>query len=468
MKQEAGVKKRTAAGEIVSRMAGLFGSKRRAQSAAQGAGDGEKLPWYKREWFRTVLYIVLSLLIAMLLWGYVLMSQNPARIKTYTGVTPTFEAGGEADLIAKKLIVYGDIEEILKDVTVTVSAPLRNISKVTAKDIAATVSLADVRAAGTYDLEVKAVCSGGTVVSVEPSTVSVVIDDLASRSVPVTYAFSGELPEGYWHGEPTLLDATTTLEGARGVLANVSKAVCYIDLENVTESVNRSIQLTLLDNDGNEVDLAGLKTIIPAVDVKMTVLPHRHVTVEYEIADRDSLSALFEITGEKLTYPSLDIAAEPDVLASITSIDSDPVIIGGITDTGSYSFTLTLKGIPEGAVILGGVNANDIQLQLIVSERYSEQVFERVPISFVGETSDYVYGHSMENVDVTVRGPVKLLQSFLSSDLTVIVNVEGRGPGAYDLDLEYTLSDVDKYGELEITLAATKVHVVVKPPNSFK
>ena len=61
-----------------------------------------------------------------------------------------------------------------------------------------------------------------------------------------------------------------------------------------------------------------------------------------------------------------------------------------------------------------------------------------------------------------------LLQSFLSSDLTVIVNVEGRGPGAYDLDLEYTLSDVDKYGELEITLAASKVHVVVKPPNTLK
>ena len=304
MKQEAGVKKRTAAGEIVSRMAGLFGSKRQAQSAAQGAGDGEKLPWYKREWFRTVLYIVLSLLIAMLLWGYVLMSQNPARIKTYTGVTPTFEAGGEADLIAKKLIVYGDIEEILKDVTVTVSAPLRNISKVTAKDIAATVSLADVRAAGTYDLEVKAVCSGGTVVSVEPSTVSVVIDDLASRSVPVTYAFSGELPEGYWHGEPTLLDATTTLEGARGVLANVSKAVCYIDLENVTESVNRSIQLTLLDNDGR---LCLCYRPAGLVDLFALLRLNRMEPKRIEFSVHNGRSKLVLLEAKKLAKPGLDV-----------------------------------------------------------------------------------------------------------------------------------------------------------------
>lgn len=466
MNREASAGRRTAASELAAHMAGIFGSSKRGAASSDRAESGSARPWYKSGWLRTVLYIILSLIIAMLIWGYVLMSQNPARQKTYSGVTPTFEAGGEADLIAKKLIVYGDVTEVLNDVSVTVSAPLRKISKITAKDITATVSLNDVRAAGTYELEVKAVCSGGTVVTVEPATVTVVIDDLASRSVPVTYAFTGELPEGYWHGEPTLLDATTTLEGARNVLSNVAKAVCYIELDNVTESVNRSVQLTLLDKEGQEVDSSGLKTIIPAVDVKMTVLPHKHVNITYEIADRESLSALLEITSEKLTYTSLDIAAEPEVLAQLTGVESDPVIIGGITDTGSYSFTLTLKGIPEGAVILGGVSANDIQLQLIVGERYSEQTFERVPISFVGELDQYAYGHSLDTVDVTVSGPVRLLQSFVSSDLTVIVNVEGRTPGIYDLDLEYMIRDVEKYGELEIALSASKVHVVIKARNA--
>ena len=432
MKPQASAGKRSAGAEFFSHLSGVFNkSSGKVKAARAGKAEGEAdLPWYKRTFFRRILYAVVSLIIATLIWGYVLMSQNPARQKTFSGVTPTFQSGGEADLTAKKLIVYGNVVDILKDVNVTVSAPLRNISKINVKDITATVSLNDVRAAGTYDLEVKATCSGGTVVSVEPSTVTVTIDDLASRSVPVTYAYTGELPEGYWHGEPTLLDATTTLDGARNVLEKVSKAVCYIDLDNVTESVYRSVQLTLLDKDGEEIDPTGLKTIIPAVDVRMTVLPHKHVNIEYEIADRDNLSALFEITSEKLTYTSLDIAAEPEVLAELTSVGSDPVSIGGIADPGSYSFTLTLKGLPEGAVLLGGVNANDIQLQLIVGERYAEQTFARVPISLVGRNDLYSYAPSISSSDVIVRGPLRLLQSFTSSNLTLLVNVEGRGPAA--------------------------------------
>ena len=43
---------------------------------------------------------VISLMFAILLWGYVLMTQNPPRVKTVTDVTVSIE--GEADLTTRK------------------------------------------------------------------------------------------------------------------------------------------------------------------------------------------------------------------------------------------------------------------------------------------------------------------------------------------------------------------------------
>lgn len=459
MSRQTASAKRTGSADFFSSVLSVFAPGR--EKRARAGADKDRTPWYRLPILRRIFFAFISLILAMLLWGYVLMSQNPSRTKTVTGVTPTFESGAEADLILKKLTVYGDMSEVLKNVSVTISAPLRDLSRIDGKTVTATISLTDVHSAGAYRAEVKAATSIGRVVSVDPEYIELQIDDLMSGDVPVTYEFIGELPEGYWHNTPSLLNTTVNLEGAKSDLMNVSNAVCYIDLNNVTESINRSIQLEVLDNEGNVIDPAVFKNIIPAANVQMTVLPHKHVSIDYEIADRDQLADIFEIQSETLTVSSIDIAASPDVLESVESIVADPVSIAGVTETGTHSFTLSLKGIPEGAYILGGTNVDNIQLNLVIGERIVTQVFERVPIMFVGENEYYSYNYGFETVDVTVSGPARLMQSFVSSNLTVIVNVEGRPSGTYELELEYTLSDVDTFGELDIELAVDRVRASI-------
>ena len=411
--------------------------------------------------FKRILYGVLSLLFATFLWGYVLMNQNPDREKTFTDITPSFESGAEADLVARKLTPYGDITQILKHVSVTVSAPLTEISKIRANNITATVSLNDVHAAGTYSLEVKATSTVGTVVSIEPDHIEITVDDVVSRSVPVKYQFIGELPEAYWHDEPVLSAANTVLEGARTDIENVSCAVCYIELTGVTSSVNRSIPLAVLDNNDNRLDGSMFKNIIPAVNVSMTVLPHKHVSIFYDITDRDQLADIYEIQSETLSVTSLDIAAEPDVLAQIDYISAAPVSIGGIDDIGEYKFTLALLNIPAGARIIDGVDRNNIQLTINVVDRFIYQTIEDMPIIFLNESPEYTYKYEFETVDVTIYGPAKHIVGFVSSDIVVSVNLMHRGLGEYVLPIEYKPIDVDSFGGIEVTFSHDTMHVSI-------
>lgn len=427
------------------------------------ANKDERTPWYKLSLTKRIIYAVLSLLLAMLLWGYVLMTRNPPRTKTFQNVSLSFESGTEADLILRKLMVYGKVSDVLKPVAVTVSAPLTDISKIRENNITATVSLNDVPAAGTYSLEIKATSTIGTVVNIEPSTVEIEVDDIVSRLVSISYDFVGELPEGYWHDTPVLSDVTATIEGARSNIERVDKAICYIDLTGVTESINSLKLLSIIDTDGSEMDRSAFKTVIPSVSVQMNVLPHKHVMINYEIADIDQLPDIFEVQSVTLNYDSLDIAAPADVLASIDEINADPVYLSTVTSAESKTIPLSIHGIPEGAVVLPGGDPNNIQLTVVIADKQTEQLFRDVPIKFVGESENYTYKYAFDTVNVRLTGPARLIREILSSDFLIAVNVEGRGVGEYDLILESSIADTERFADIGIEILMSTVHVSIRP-----
>ncbi len=427
--------------------------------------ENDNTPWYKLPLIRRLFFGIVSILLAMLMWGYVLMEQNPDRTKVFYDIAPTIESGAEADLTARKLTIYGNISEILGRVNVTVSAPITDLSKVKQRDITATVSLSDVHSAGTYTLEIKATCSSGTVVKVEPSRIQITVDDVASRTVPIKWAFTGELPEGYWHDTPQLYTAHTQLEGAKTDLQNVSEAVCLIDLTDVTSSINRSIPLIVLDKDGNQLDSSLFKNIIPSVNISMKVLPHKVFDVTYNIIDRDQLPDIYEIRSETLSVTQIDIAADPDTLEAISGIFADPISIGDIDNTGSYNYTLSLKGIPDSAKIIDGTDKNDVRLTVVVVDAYMEKTYQ-LPIQFVGEDPNYSYEYSFTSVAITISGPAKAVNSFVTSEIVLSVNVASRGPGVYDILIEWKPASGETIGDLTIAIANPRVNVYISPAAS--
>lgn len=139
---------------------------------------------------------VISLMFAILLWGYVLMTQNPPRVKTVTDVTVSIE--GEADLTTRKLTLRGDRAALLEDVSVRVRTELTSYADLSADDITASINLSRITSTGKHTVRIHAKSSSGDVVSVSPSQIEVEIDTLTTRNIPIEIHEEGELPEGYW------------------------------------------------------------------------------------------------------------------------------------------------------------------------------------------------------------------------------------------------------------------------------
>ncbi|HMM32205.1 MAG TPA: hypothetical protein PKB13_10560, partial [Clostridia bacterium] len=96
------------------------------------------LKFLKNLFTKNILIKFLSLLFAMLVWGYVMMDQNPMRIKTVENVAVNFDA--EGDLIARKLVVRSDRNQALKSITVKVNTELTKYADLDASDITASIS----------------------------------------------------------------------------------------------------------------------------------------------------------------------------------------------------------------------------------------------------------------------------------------------------------------------------------------
>lgn len=189
--------------------------------------------WFRRPLVRKLGYLFISLLIATTLWGYVLMSENPDRMKHVSDVPLKFEGGSEADLRSRGFVVLGESQNLLPDVTVTVKTKLNDLpsfgNSAGGEIVSASVSLQGINAPGEYECDVIASTTIGTVYSVEPRTVKITVDELVTRTIPITCAVTGDLPPVIGTEMFSLRQQASTSRG-RAVLSVILSAqiVCSI------------------------------------------------------------------------------------------------------------------------------------------------------------------------------------------------------------------------------------------------
>ncbi|PWM61945.1 MAG: hypothetical protein DBX63_05360 [Clostridia bacterium] len=388
---------------------------------------------------------VLSLMFAILLWGYVLMTQNPPRVKTVTDVTVSIE--GEADLTTRKLTLRGDRAALLEDVSVRVRTELTSYADISADDITASINLSRITSTGKHTVRIHAKSSSGDVVSVSPSEIEVEIDTLTTRNIPIEIHEEGELPEGYWAGDVQLDSATVLLEGPGTDLAKIVKAVGTIDLTNRTESLNQSIMLALYDKEGNVVESSILFGGMPTVVAKQEILPSKLVPIDVDgaIIGREELPENFEIAsyGTSLESTLVRIVGDADVIQKIESLSLEPVDVTGCTESIQQELAIN---VPEGVRIIG---ADSVNLQVTIREKTAVLEFTELPIEIVGLARKQTATLSQELANVTFSGRVSLLAGITRGDVKVYADVTGLAAGTHDVKLALQIDGEDVPSDLQ-------------------
>ena len=414
------------------------------------------LNWLKGFFTKNLALKIVSLLFAMLIWGYVMVEVNPKRVKTITDVPISFS--GESSLHDRGLAVRGDRDDILRNVTVRVKVQLTDYTGLDASDISASVSLRPVNKADTYKLKIDATSSLGTVENVSPSEITIEVDELATMLVPIDVEYSGELPEGYWKSEPTLASQSIKVSGPRDDVSTISKAICTIDLENRTTSYNEAILLKYVDKNGDEIDTALFLDTLPSVVVKMDVM--RIVELPINAADAvlgaDALPANYEVYDVVATPPTVRVVGSENALSGLTDIKIENIDVSGSTSSVQQNVVITA---PEGTTLLDDPN---ITVYVGIREKQDSAQFKGVPIETKGLGKKLTAELSATECEVNITGRTSLMKLLQRKDVSVYVDLTGLTAGTYKITPMVSLASKEMQTDLQWTVSLPEVTVTIK------
>lgn len=375
---------------------------------------------------------ITAVLFAVILWSYVISETNPDRTRVIPDVPVLWEV---SQLNDKNLAISESLSDVLNTCNVKIVVKQSDLNYLDKNSINAYVDLSIINGVGDYELTVNATPNGitGQVLEVSPSKIKVHVDDYVSKTVPVVVNTIGSVPSGYYANIPEISPTTIEVKGARTDVAKVASAVCNVDLTGLTEGFNKNMEIDLLDYEGNMIDKDLFPSELPAVIVKLDVLPMKTVSIDIDgsIIGQDEVASSYEVADISCEPKTVDIAG--DAVAGINKIDLVPYSVSG--KSASESVALEYAP-PEGVTVLTTQKA---QVYITIREITKTKTYSDVSIKTKNLASGLQAKFSEPKMDVTVTAGTSAMSKLSRAAIVPYVDVDGLEAGTYSLDVLFEI-----------------------------
>jgi len=321
----------------------------------------------------------------------------------------------------------------------------------------ATVDLADVVPTGdpvTLDISVEAVDDRVQVLDFEPKRITVTIDQLDTRTVPVRVEL-GVVPSGLDVGEPVIDAETVTVSGPKSIVATVTEAQAPINIDATGIDVDELVNLVAIDKAGNELGVDSRVEINPPqARVQVQVFTDRRSkTLPVTPNVVGTPAAGFEVASVEVDPSVVSVQGDANDLASLDRADTEPISISGASSEVTQDVGFAL---PSGVQALG---VTTVQVTVKLRPITATRTFE-AGLVVVGARSDLVYSLSTDHVLVTIGGSIAELDRLSGTNIVLNLDVSGLEPGTHDVNATANLTT----GLTLISASPNPVKVTVSTP----
>ena len=401
--------------------------------------------------------VVISVVLASVLWTYVITMVSPNSKATINDVPVVFE--GEAWLLENRNLMITSGMSTTVDLELTGNRS--DLNKLNRSNITLKVDLTKVYEAGeahmTYtigfpnDVDIK-------IEKNEPSGVKLAVEKRLTQEVPVNVAFTGAVPEGFIADtENAVLDfPMLNIKGPASVVEKVKEARVNVNLEGITESLSENYEYILCDEEGNPVDMEQIT--VDTAQIHMDLKVQRFQEVQLKVNAVYGGGATEGYTRYEIKPTSIRVSGSDAVLADLTEIVLGTINFAELTENTQLSFPINL---PEGVTNLTGITDATVDVSFV---GLSIKEFTTENISVINVPEGLEYELMSEVVKVTLRGPVAMINKIAPEDIVVVVDLTGKEIGSTTVKVKITIkgetySIVGPVGShtVSITLKAAEV-----------
>jgi len=370
---------------------------------------------------RTPGLALLSLLLAVALWYFVTDTENPTLVDVYPSPVSV-----EPVNVTEALAVANQ----LPAVQVRISAPADRWERLTPANFKAVVDLNGFGARSQevpVRVEVEGV-RGVRVIDVQPRTIIVNLEDLATRQVSVVARAVGSPPLGYQIGAVTPQTASARVSGPESLVALIDQAVADVNVTGLTVNVQQNIVLKAVGTGGAEIRGVRLE---PA-----------NVPVNVEV---------IQTTIVRTVPLAVDVAGEPDPGYAVSRVASSP---SAIQVQGPIEVLQQIDRIRLPAVSVAGARSDvvrSVQIPLPAGLSYVDRDRATVTVTVTPAAGSRRTTLAVEvlnvapgrvgrvsgsgSVDVIIEGPLPVLNATAVSELRATVDAAGAALGTLTLQV---------------------------------
>lgn len=367
--------------------------------------------------------IILSLIIAICLWAYVVGETDPSDSKTLRDIPIALV--GEQTLEDSGLSVLSVSAETLN---VTLTGSRADINRISAKDVYASVNLADA-AEGENQLKIQIrVPDDVEIEDKSLNKLTVVIEERVSREVEIKVDYQGSFNDD---AEPITVDmnrSSVVVTGAASLVEKVRQVNAIVEEGKVRETLS-TITSTLypVDAEGEVVEKVELSS--KSVQVSALLAATKTVPLVVPVED-DQKDQLPKTSSAPKT---ITIKGKASDLAAIDTVTTQTVDLTGVTADTEIALQPVL---PEG-VQVSSKSADDLVLQVRVTPLESRTfTFGTDDVALTGLADGLKAEIGEGQIQIVVKGRKEDLEALEEGDFTLTADLSGLEAGSHSVSLK--------------------------------
>lgn len=385
----------------------------------------------------------LSLIIAIIIWGYVMIETNPIETRTIKDVAITYlnEDNLEQDGLA--LLFKGS-----DSLSVTIEGNRSDVNAIDKKDIVATVDLSDA-VEGENNLRVTVhVPDSVDFVSSSPSKVTITTEVIDSREIAIYPYYLGMYDD---ENEPVTVEmskTTVTVTGARSMIESVDHVNALVPEGVVTQEL-KTIKCELVPVDANGEEVRHIELEFDTINVMTEIAKTKTVSLEIPIIDNSGFTK--DTSGPK-TIVIKGMGSDVDKIKSITCQSID------LTDVKENTVMEVVPILPDG-ISVSEQSSDALLLVVTIPERVTKDFsFTEADIRISNLGSNKTATLEKGTYVVTVSGSQDIVDKITEEDIVLYVDLKKFSTGESKVSISATC---DKNFE-EIAVKPGKVKVTIK------
>lgn len=368
---------------------------------------------------------ITALALSITVWIIAVTASDPAENRSYPRTVPIEIVGQDPNLVLtselpSNVSLVLNTPQSVWETIISAQAPIRAVADLSGLE------------AGNHmvDLQIQVSVRPVKVVSYSPRTVSINLESLSSKSIPLDLVIIGSPAEGYQANDPELSVEEITVTGPISQVERVDKVQATFEINQAYEDVSKVLEVVALDKNDDVVENV---TLTPdRVEVFQEInqrFGYRTVIVSVNIEGQ--VAEGYRLTNITVSPMAVTVySANPQIVNELPGfVETTPLNLDGLKDDVDVNLSLDL---PDGVLVVG--DNRNVLVRVSIAAVQSSMPIANVPIQVIGLSETFSAVLAPEMVTLLVSGPLPILDEINPADIQVVLDLTDYEIGTYQLE----------------------------------